>query len=186
MIPGQQPSAHQGAGPEDPRIAGVTAHGDGAQAATRTRTWLALAAIVLIVGAIVFWWRLATGDDASAREAAAAQGIVVEESATDLVQISEADGGFAIHVGDEAADTFGGYGFEVTPTTADTADGWAAYAWDGAEAHVSWDPRATLVIDTGDQAWQVVISSLTGNESQEDATSAFTALDEAVDFTSAA
>ncbi|WP_062515856.1 hypothetical protein [Demequina gelatinilytica] len=185
MIAGQQPSAHQGAGPEDPRIAGVTAHGDGAQVATRARTWLALAAIVLIVGAVVLWWRVATGDDASAREAAAAQGIVVEESATDLVQISEAGAGFAIHVGDEASDGFGGYGFEVTPTSADVADGWPTYAWDGAEAHASWDPRATLVIDTGDQAWQVVISSLTGNASRHDAAEAFAALDAAVDFTPA-
>ncbi|WP_062525033.1 hypothetical protein [Demequina rhizosphaerae] len=182
MIAGQQPSAHQGQGPSDPRLAGVTAHGEGADA-SRTRSWILAVAAVLVIAAVILWWRDATGDDSAAREAAAAEGIVVVPEHSDRVTVSEVEDGFAVAIALSTEPTLTGYAFSITATTAEAADGWAAIYWTpGVEARESLDPRPALVLDTGDHVWQVLITSLDGNESTQAAHAAFYELRDAIEF----
>ncbi|WP_062463911.1 hypothetical protein [Demequina soli] len=189
MIAGQQPSAHQGVGPQDPLLTGVTKHGEGADPIKPVnRPWIALVGIVVVAIAAVLWWRVATNaDDTAAREAAAAQGITVVEPVVGAVTVTETDDGFSIWVDPyaEGRSVLGGTGFDLVPTDLrpTLGDGWNDFHWSpDSEAFLTYEPLATLVVITPDHAWQITPADAAISIDPTQARQAFTTLRSAIDL----
>ncbi|WP_062317878.1 hypothetical protein [Demequina maris] len=167
MIAGQQPSAHQDQGPVDPSIGGVSAGGDGvAPLDHRNRIWPALLAIVVVAAFAVFAWNALTDPvDTDARDAMAAEGILIQADATDIVTVTEPpDGGYQLFVS-ETVGTFSqlsGATYVITPATEDPSGepGWLAYPWPGVDAYAYDGDNGPLFIDTGDAQWMVTLGGV--------------------------
>ncbi|MDN4476936.1 hypothetical protein QQX09_13840 [Demequina sp. SYSU T00192] len=167
MIAGQQPSAHQDQGPVDPSIGGVSAGGDGvAPLDHRNRLWPALLAIVVVAAFAVFAWNKLTDPvDSAARAAMAADGIAVQEHASDVVTVTEPPGGgYQVFVSETVGtrSQLSGATYIITPATDDpTGDGeWQPYPWEGVDAYSSDGDNGPLYIDAGAHRWLVTLGGV--------------------------
>jgi len=183
------PAAHHGSTPTtDPRIPGVTPHGDDSQpASARPQLWMLIGAMAVILALTVFVAWLVfrpPGSDAAARDAAAAAGITVSSE----WQVDAIDGGFNIQLAStpEGDPIDPGYAFHIAETTSATApvdDSTWTFKIAGATAYAEGEPPTSVHINAGERNWVVTPLSLWFYQDDDQARTAWYNVASAISFT---